>query len=253
MHPGSGMHTRTRRETIATGGMTLVLGLGLMYGCASSPLEAEIPREVKDKTTAEEKFGDVIVNEVAGVKVEASVDDWDGDREVFEHVTPVRLEIENGSGMQLRVSFEDIELQAADGSTYQALPLYRISGTVTKPVVVADWDYSPTYQEGFFVAPYAAPFYEGDYMIYEGHYDYDPGYYDTYYRYWAELPLPTSYMIERSLPEGVMAEQGRVEGWVYFEKVPRDEDLEPVYLSVALVKAESGERIGRIRLPFEID
>lgn len=233
--------------------MTLALGLGLMVGCASSPLEAEIPKEVEGKTTAQEKPDDVIVNEVAGVKVKASVEDWDGDREVFKHVTPVRLEIENASGMQLRVSFQDIELQAADGSTYQALPLYHISGTVTKPVVVADWDYSPTYQKGFYVAPYAAPFYEGDYMIYEGHYDYEPGYYDTYYRYWAELPLPTPYMIQHSLPEGVMAEQGRVEGWVYFEKVPEDDDLEPVFLSVALVKAEGGERIGRIRLPFEID
>lgn len=233
--------------------MALVLGLGLIYGCASSPLEAEIPAEVEEETAAKEKFGDIIVNEVAGVKVTASVDEWEGDREVFEHVTPVRLDIENNSDMQLRVSYEDIELQAADGTTYQALPLYRIDGSATKPVVVADWEYSPTYQEGFFVAPYAAPFYEGDYLVYEGPYVFEPAYYETYYRYWAELPLPTAYMIERSLPEGVMAEQGGVEGWVYFEKVPEDEDLEPVFLTLALVKAETGERIGRIRLPFEID
>lgn len=247
------MHTRTRRENFATGGLSFVLGLGLLGGCARGPLEAEIPEQVEDRTTARELPGDIIVNEVAGVRVEAGVDDWGGDRDLFDHVTPVRIEIINDSGDELRISYEDIELQAADGTTYAALPLYHIGGTVTKPVVVADWEYSPTYPQGFYVAPYAAPFYEGEYMVYEGEFEYDPRYYTTYYRYWAEVPLPTAYMVEQSLPEGVMPDRGRMVGWVYFERVPEREELEPVYLSVALVKAKDGQRIGRVRLPFSVD
>jgi len=247
------MHTRTRRENLIAGGSSLVLGLGLLTGCARGPLEAKIPAQVEDRTTARELPGDIIVNEVAGVRVEASVADWGGDNDIFEHVTPVRVEIINDSGAELRVSYQDIELQAADGTTYAALPLYRIDGPATKPVVTADWDYAPTSPKGFYVAPHAAPLYEGEYTIYDGEFEYDPGYYTTYYRYWANVPLPTAYMVEQALPEGVMPHRGRMIGWVYFERVPEADELEPVYLSISLAKAEDGTRIGRVRLPFSVD
>jgi hypothetical protein len=253
MHATHGMHTATRRANILGYGSILALCLGFAASCSRSSLEAEIPEAVEDQTSAREGVGDTIVDEVAGVKVRASVDEWDGNEDVFDHVTPVRLEIHNDSGKRLRITYENIELQAADGTTYPALPLYRIGGTVTEPVIVSDWDYTPTYQQGFYVAPYAAPFYDGDYMIYEGHFDYEPGYYDTYYKYWAEVALPTSYMVQKSLPEGALSSQSRMDGWVYFQKIPEREVLEPVYLTMSLVNADNGERIGRVRLPFSID
>lgn len=244
------MHTATNILACAS---TLALGLGLLAACSNSPLEAEIPDEVEGESSAREGLGESIVDEVAGVRVRASVDEWEGNEDVFDHVTPVRLEIHNDSGAKLRISFRDFALQADDGTSYPALPLYRIGGSVTEPVILSDWDYTPTYQEGFYVAPYAAPFYDGEILIYEGHFDFEPGYYDTYYRYWAELSLPTPYMVQQSLPEGSLSEGAQMQGWVYFQRVPEREELEPVVLTMALVNTDTGERIGQIRLPFSID
>ncbi len=246
------MHTATRRVNILSCGSILALGLGLLASCSHPAPEAEAPTEGEGQTAAKQP-GEPIVNEVAGVTVRATVDDWGGDPEVFEHITPVRLEIDNKSGSKLRISFEDLELQAANGKTYPALPLYRIGGSVSEPVIVSEWEYSPTYQQGFYVAPYAAPFYDGDYLIYEGRFDYEPSYYDTYYEYWGELSLPTPYMVQKSLPEGALADQEHMTGWVYFQRVPAGEDLAPVYLTMSLINADTGERIGRVRLPFGVE
>ncbi len=243
------MHTFKRRVNLCA----RTLSLGALASCSPNPLEPEIPAAVEDETSAREGPGDSIVNEVAGVRVRASVEQWEGERDIFDHVTPVRLEIHNASGVKLRVRYQDFELDAANGETYHALPLYRIGGTVTKPVILSDWDYTPTYPENFYVAPYTAPFYDGDYMIYEGAWDHEPGYYDSYYRYWAEVALPTPTMVAQSLPEGALADGGQLQGWLYFERVPAREELEPVFLTMALVNAETGERLGRIRLPFAID
>jgi hypothetical protein len=235
-----------RRETLRQCGATLavVLSLSLLQGCSKSSLDTTTPRAA-----------DFIVDEVAEVRVQASLDGWAGERELFNHVSPVHLEITNAGGKKLRISYQDLELHAADGTTYQALPLYHIGGTPTKPVIVTDWDFRPTARPGFYAAPYTAPFYPGVHPAYEGNFEIEPDYYTTYYQYWARLPaaLPSAYMIEQSLPEGVLGEHARVEGWVYFEKLPEGDEQRPVYLNVALVNPDDGERIGRVRLPIRVE
>ena len=237
--------TRTREPAHLRAWLISALAL---CACRTNPLEAEPPAG-----SAVEDLGNTLRTEVAGVELRGTVDAWPADRGIYDHVTPVHLAIDNRSGRELRINYNDIRIEDPDGGIYQILPFYRMEGTVEKPVIVSDWDYTAYVPPGFAVAAYTAPLYGSEVVIYEGPYDYDPDYYETYYRYWAEVRLPTTEMIQRALPEGVLSEGAMVDGWVYFEKIPEVDELDPVILSVELIDAESGEHFGRARLPFSID
>jgi len=226
---------------------TAVVALpSLMVGCASNPLNAEAPPHA-----GVEDLGKTLRTTVAGVEVHGTVDTWSGDPGVYDHVTPLHLTFHNDSGHRLRVNYEDVRIVDPDGDSYHVLPFYRMEGSVEKPVAVSDWGYASIadYPEGFAVASYAAPLYGTNVVAYDGPYEYEPRYYDTYYQYWAEIPLPTPEMVEGSLPEGVLSDGAMLDGWVFFERVP-DDELGTVYLSVELIDGDTGASLGRASLPF---
>jgi hypothetical protein len=75
----------------------------------------------------------------------------------------------------------------------------------------------------------------------------DPDYYDRYYSVWQE-PLPTNEMLELALPEGVLEPRGRVNGFLYFQKLaPRASGAS---FRVDLVDAKTGRSFGSVRVPF---
>jgi hypothetical protein len=194
------------------------------------------------------------------VLVTADASAWKGYPSRLEAVVPVRVRIENGAQVPLRLRFADFTLRLAEGVAVAALPPMRLQGTeiVTAPPppgvvgyggagLGAGWVDPLFVHRGFHVAapyglyypgldPWTGPFALGAYP------------YEQQWRSWP-VELPTPDMVARALPEGVLEPGGMVEGFIYFQGLPGDEQR--AVLEVALADARSGEALGRATLPFE--
>jgi hypothetical protein len=193
--------------------------------------------------------GESVVTQTELVSVKADVRAWRGDRSVLERVTPVRVTIENRGDAPLRIQYSSFALVAPSGEHFAALPPFRVEGLPREPAVQQGVPAiaSPQFEHsGFAVAPYLAPVYP-NVTAYQGPFDYDPVYYDTSYGYWGEEIRPTEEMTRAAIPEGVLEPQGRLGGFLYFQKV---EGVDQVNLTIDLVDASTGTRLGRVSIPF---
>ena len=192
------------------------------------------------------------VSQVKGVQVIVQTDQWPGPQPIQNEVTPVRVVIDNKSETALRLRYNDFALIADDGTRYAALPLYRIVGSIPEPVI--DTGYTAITEPHFVYHAFTvAPFYANIYptmMAYRGTFAYDPFYYDTYNAYWINLPLPTQEMFKRALPEGVLDVGGRIEGYLYFERVSDDQSR--VTFRADLSSTQSNQFFGEVRIPFNV-
>jgi len=181
---------------------------------------------------------------VQGVYMLAAVTDWPGRWRIEEEVTPFRVVIENNSGKPLCLRYSDFTLVTAQGERFAALPLNAIEGTTIEMVQ------TPRFRHrDFYVAPYYSEVYPGI-TPYPHRFPHDPYYYDRYYTYWSSISLPTPLMREQALPEGVIEDQGRVEGWLYFERINK---VNRATFRADLVSAETGKAFGEIRIPFVME
>lgn len=190
---------------------------------------------------------------VKGVSVLTQAAPWPGETSIENEVTPIRVRIENNGRIPIDVRYRDLTLLGADGNRYNALPPYRIGGTVTQPEV--DRSYGPIMNPGFThsgfeIAPYYSPVYP-DMAVYTDPFVYDANFYGTAYRYWEETDLPTMEMLQQAMPEGVVNSGGNIEGWVYFEKIPEHE--RSVVLRTDLVNSRTGEEFAEVRIPYNVD
>ncbi len=184
--------------------------------------------------------GDDPSEQVAGVRVRV---DGDPDLALPGHaasdVTPVRVVIDNEGDEPLRIRYRELVLVEASGEQRVALPPLKTDG---EPLGVRNAFGSTR----FSLAPGYEPFYEA-LDRWDGPFDTDPYYALTYYPRWTE-PLPTTEMIARALPEGVLEPGGSVDGLLYFEGIsPLDDHAT---LVAELVNAESGAVMGTVRVPF---
>ncbi|ROO29802.1 hypothetical protein [Salinisphaera japonica] len=190
-----------------------------------------------------------VVDAVNGVQMRVKTGQWDGDASVLRDVTPMHVRIENESDQPIRLSYDNFALvAAATGQRFAALPPIAIDGSVERSANVVG---SPGFtSSGFAVAPYYSSSYPGM-NAYSTAYGYDSGYYNNYTRRWADynVKLPTPYMREVAIPDGVIEPGGMIEGFLYFEKVPTDK-IAGVDFRATLVNAESGNRFGQISVPF---
>lgn len=85
-----------------------------------------------------------------------------------------------------------------------------------------------------------------------GRFVYDPRFYSTYFPVFQRLRLPTGDMVQKALPEGVVEAGGKVTGFLYFEDIDVGSD-DTATFTTDLVNASSGEPVGAIRIPLEID
>lgn len=180
-------------------------GIALLSACAAHAPVAE--RHAPEKPAA--------------VRVLTQPDAWPGDIRVAKAVTPILVRIENDGEVPIDVRYGALTLLAPDGDRYEAVPPWyvdKVSGQAgvklnDKPVL------DPAFHAtGFEIAPYFAAAYPGA-DVHEGIFAFDPFFYDAY-NYWQGTSLPTREMREQALPEGVLQPGGRLEGWVYFRKVP---------------------------------
>ncbi len=193
------------------------------------------------------------VSTVEGVQVSAESGAWDGVPEIKEKVTPLHIVIVNKSGKPLKISYNEFSITDSSGKRYSALPPYEITGTVENPEIVQKYNPlgAPTFDyRGFKVAPYYSHIYP-KLPVYGGEYYYDPYYYRYYSGYWKDLNLPTAGMLDRVLPDGVLDDNGRLSGFLYFEKVNTSKKF--VTFRADLVNAENGHDFGTITIPFKVE
>lgn len=172
-----------------------------------------------------------------------SGDAWKGTpADLEDALTPIQANIQNTSDKPLRVRYNEFELVTASGFRSHAIPPLRIEGSITRTSL------APAYPwHGFYLAPYYRPFYRPSLGYWDGPFFYDPFYYGSYYTIWRE-PLPSEDMLEKAMPEGVLQAGGRLRGFLYFQKIPKDQ--KEVTFTASLVDADTEESFGKIAVPF---
>jgi hypothetical protein len=224
---------------------SLTTTLALVAGCGASRADLEAAAGATSVAG-----GEGVVAQLDGVRVSAVARSWPGPVDIAREVTPVKLTITNDGVVPLAVRYENLALVGPDGRRYNALPPLRVSGQVTREVAASPVLEPAFVSDGFVVAPYYTAYYPGFGVAADPFY-HDPLYYDTYYDYWVDIRLPTGRMLQWALPDGRLAPDGVVTGWVYFEHV--DPDLPRVRLRVDVVDARDGSKLGELALPFAVD
>lgn len=196
--------------------------------------------------------GVAAVDSAAGVRVAVVPRAWPGDIKISNAVTPMKVRIENNSGNRVLIRYSEIVLTGQNGKTYAALPPSRIDATVYEPRLVPG--YAPVTSPGFTgtgfsLAPLYGPVYPG-LPTATGNFFYDPFYYSHFGDYWRSVELPTPAMLQRALPEGVLSPGGKVEGFVYFQKV--DPDTARVQFRMDLLNAARGGVMGVAEIPLVV-
>ncbi len=228
--------------------IALLTGL-LLYGCSTSRtiLEPTGNESRVDNTTAKMN--------VNGITVISKTNQWTGDQQVNDKISPVLVTIQNNGNIPVKISYGQFALISDNGKRYNALPPFQINGTIEKPVLVyketpittPEFEYN-----NFLIAPYYAQVYPGI-GVYTGTYYFDPMYYDNYYHYCSTLQttLPTPDMVAKALPEGVLQPGGSVTGFVYFEKV-EPSSTSKVNFQIDLVNPQDGNNFATIDIPYNV-
>ena len=176
--------------------LTGVLLLFTLSACETEQAEIEPAPGVEQ---AEGMMG-AAVTDVAGIHMTVQPDAWTGDAPISEEVTPLRVQIENGSGSPLEVQYPHFTLVTSEGEVYAALPPFAVEGEVAEPVLMQEYDpiEEPFFDyDAFGVYPYYTPVYPGV-AAYDADFDYDPDYYVEYYTYWEDVELPTAEMLQHA-------------------------------------------------------
>lgn len=203
-----------------------------VFGCSH-------PTVLKPAPSAQAVAGqkDTAASEAHGVRVTAT-GRWQGDpSDLWRTVTPVRITVENRSGEPLRIRYSDFALTSAQGMAATAMPAFQVQ----RPGVVRP--FFPL--TGFSVASSFAPFYP-DFPMWTGAFESDPTSYPEAYAW--DKPLPTSDMLSKSMPVGVLASGGSVTGYMFFPRVAGNAGA--VNLTATLVNANTKAEVARISIPF---
>jgi len=145
-----------------------------------------------------------------GVSVQLRANTWDDDPKTLDQdLVPMEITIQNDSGRSLAIRYEDFALIAADNRRYSDIPPYRIAGD--------------SYEH---LQPYWA---------------YSDAYYST-------VRLPTMAMLQDAMSEGVVADHGRITGFLYFTK-PTGQ-AQQLAFHATLVDMSTGKPFGEIIVPL---
>ncbi|MCY1018860.1 hypothetical protein [Pyxidicoccus sp. MSG2] len=224
--------------------------------------------QLRPSTGAQLQQGDADVarTEVSGVVLLADGTAWKGTPADLERsLTPVRVLVDNHSGRPLRLQYSDFAIVGAESRfQYAAVPPLELSnsGAPREGQGQGGSGSGSLYMgggPGWGYGPYGSyrPFY-GHYRYGYGPYGGPPGpfvgpyspYYPYYGGYGCAEPLPTKDMLEQALPEGTLADGGRVEGFLYFQGVAQRE--RQVVLQARLVDGNTGEPFGTLDIPFQV-
>ncbi|HEY3444868.1 MAG TPA: hypothetical protein VGK67_00835 [Myxococcales bacterium] len=213
--------------------MTLVVAGCVHYGAEFVPASGA-QEVIGAKNTA--------VSTDAGVTVAVSGKRWSGHPDdLGALVTPMRVDITNRSGQPVRLSHDMFALVGAKGVTEQALSPFDIQRPGS-----GGYSGGPYYGFG---GGYWGGYWGGwpgwGWGGYGGPWGYG-GYWGPYYYY--REPLPSHDMIQRALPEGVLADGGTASGYVYFPYV--GEEAGQVQFKADVVSAKTDQQVAEITVPL---
>jgi len=231
-----------RRVNVIIGAALSCLFL-VFAGCSTTA-------DLKPAPTAQKALGHVDAARAStqGISLLVQAQDWSGLVDIQKAVTPLKIRIENNGPQPLQIRYNEFTLISSENRTFSALPLSRIEGELAVPV--RDFPSPRFYHRNFHVAPHYAGVYPGI-PPYHRYFAFDRYYNSTYYGYWDNRQLPTSEMISRIVPEGVINSGGMLEGWLFFEKVDPS-DLNRVTFRSDLINAETGKKFAELRIPFVV-
>lgn len=219
--------------------LTALIAIAALVGCSSTSTLTPAP-------TANELAGpgQGAIVRGAGVEMVARAGAWQGDpSNLSQRLTPMMMTIRNDSGQPIRIRYNELMLVTPKGTVYKALPPIDINATVNERITVV---YPPS---RFRYAPYYSPFIPGV-PIYEYPFTYHRPYWDRYGTVMRKVQLPTSDMLQRALPEGVLEAGGVVSGFVYFPGI--GDDIEQVNVRADLMNAQTGQRLTTLAIPFRV-
>jgi hypothetical protein len=172
----------------------------------------------------------------AGVHVTTNRNEWRG-WTLVPALVPLPITIDNDSSRPLRIRYREIWLATAGGARAAALPAIDLAGK--GPPVPRRYPYV---WSGFYLAPHLIRFYRG---FWTGRWtiDDDAEHYEMRFRELTTLMSPTTEMVHRALPEGVLEPAGYITGVLYFRK-----PAGTATLVVDLVDAASAERFGTVEV-----
>jgi hypothetical protein len=226
--------------------------LSAFAGIAAVALAACAVRQPLDlapapNAKAVEGVGKGAVDTAGGVRVEARAGAWKWNPEDLAiKVTPFFVELENTGSSRVLVRYNNFSVTDASGKRHAAMPPYDLSGSVTESYTVQNPYYPYT---GFTVAPYLRRYYPRM-AFYDGTFAYDQTYYDPYLTSFRRIRLPTTDMVQRALPEGVLAPGGKISGFVYFEHV--DATSSSLNFQFAMTEATTNQPLATAHIPFVI-
>lgn len=207
-------------------------------GCANTLTPAPAANEVAGR-------GEGAVATDQGVRLVARADAWQGTpRNLQQQLTPMLVTIVNESAAPVRISYNKFRLVSDAGRRYSALPPFQIDGKVANRIGTAY--YAPV---GFNYAPYLSA-YMATGGTWKSPYVTNQLYFDRYAPVMRTVNLPSTDMLQKALPEGVLQPGGRVTGFLYFEGV--GPGTGQVRLIADFPNQQTGQRVTRLAIPFKV-
>lgn len=228
-----------------------LLGAGVLFtACATTP-----PLVPAEGETTVAGVPAAAVGEADGVRVIADADAWRAFPRDLGVAIPMRVRIENQSGVPLRITYDAFTLDLQGGMVLAAVPPLDVRGQTW----VRDWNAPGPYMGGSF-GWYGHPMVHRGFYLAPGYRRYYPAMPRWYGRWgyggaWTWAPpawpveLPTRDMLVHAVPEGVLEEGGVVDGFIYFPVLPRE--AQSVRFSFEVVDADTGEPQGAVSLAFD--
>jgi hypothetical protein len=197
---------------------------------------------------AAEQLEQAARTEAAGVSVVAQLGAGPAGEEIGG-ATPARVILENRGQQPVRIQYRQFSLVTGADQQYAALPPFQISQALVMPMaVLPNAPIRPEWRgEKFAVARAYAPLYEGAKTV-EAPLDYDVAYYNEHYRSWGAGEPPSDTMLKHALPEGILQPGGRLDGYLYYQKLP--EGVQRAELRAEIVDASTGQVMETLRIPF---
>ncbi len=182
-----------------------------------------------------------------GIRVSADGDDWSASpADLSERLTPVKVRIVNHSGAPVLIEYRQFTLVGTHDHLYRAIPpvpLEHAEGSEAAGTI------DPVYAaSNFFVAPRLHDVYP-TLAAWSQPLDRDGDASAERYQLWGR-DLPTRAIRRMGLPEGVLADGGEISGFLYFENATRRERR--LTLRADLDRAQNGEQVAKIELPFQV-
>jgi hypothetical protein len=228
----------------------LLISIAMLCSCA------DVKTRIVPAISADEVSGmpNAAKDSAAGVKITVQAAGWPGDAEIEEILQPVRVILENRSGRPILITYENFAMLGPRGRSFAALPPFKISGSAEMPAL--EGGYSPVTEptfthRGFELSPMYSPLYP-EVTLAPNLITGNPFYYEHYHQRLVEVDLPTPAMLRNALPEGALQDGGKLDGYLYFEKVP-PEDVSKVTFRAELVDVADGEVIGTLAIPFRVE